>query len=169
MTAFRIWLKSIELNLSPAGEADLDVDCMEKLDLVVGSFHSALRRIPDQTERYLAALENPHVDILGHPRGRVYNYRAGLNADWPRIFARAAELEKAIEIDSYPDRQDLNLALIKEAKKAGCMVAIDTDAHSPDQLWFVEYGLAAAAQAKFPAERIVNFMDAERLREAFHR
>ena len=75
----------------------------------------------------------------------------------------------AIEIDSYPDRQDLNSALIKEAKKAGCLVAIDTDAHSPDQLWFVEYGLAAAAQAKFPAERIVNFMDAATLRKTFQR
>ena len=160
-------LKSIELNLTPDGKADLDDDCLGKLDIVVGSFHSALRRVEDQTPRYLAALENPAVHILGHPRGRVYNYRLGLKADWPKVFTRAAELGKVIEIDCYPDRQDLNHALLLQAKKAGCLLSIDTDAHHPEQLAFIELGLAAALKAKIPAERIINFKDARALRRLF--
>src|SRR5207249_6071804 len=70
-------LHSIEMNLNPLGEGDMEPAALRSLDLVLGSFHSALRRKEDQTERYLAALRNPHIQILGHPRGRIYNYRSG--------------------------------------------------------------------------------------------
>ena len=80
-------LTSIELNLNPRGEGDMDRKALAKLDLVLGSFHSSLRVKDDQTSRYLAALRNPDLQILGHPRGRIYNYRFGLKADWPRVFA----------------------------------------------------------------------------------
>src|SRR6185437_5885862 len=105
-------LRSIELNLDTQGNGDMDSDALDELDLVLGAFHSALRKTEDQTERYLAALRNPQLNILGHPRGRIYNYRLGLKADWPRVFGLAAELDKAVEIDSYPDRQDLNVDLL---------------------------------------------------------
>ena len=82
-------LRSIEMNLNPRGEGDMNPRSLSGLDLVLGSFHSALRATSDQTERYVAALRNPHIQILGHPRGRIYNYRLGLNADWPRVFAEA--------------------------------------------------------------------------------
>jgi histidinol phosphatase-like PHP family hydrolase len=160
-------LKSIELNLSPSGAADLDEKALRKLDLVVGSFHSALRRMEDQTARYMAALENDCVHILGHPRGRVYNYRLGLSADWPRVFARAAESGKAIEVDAYSDRQDLSYEPLLLAKKAGCLISIDTDAHHPEQLDFVELGLAAALKAGISAKNIINFDDAKKLRARF--
>lgn len=159
---FRV-LKSTELNLNPRGEGDMDPKALAKLDLVVGSFHSALRVKEDQTKRYLAALRNPSVHILGHPRGRVYNYRPGLQADWSQVFDLAAELGKAVEIDSYPDRQDLDFELLKLAKKAGCKVAIDTDAHSPGQLAFVELGLGAALKAGIQSENIINFLPYEKL------
>jgi histidinol phosphatase-like PHP family hydrolase len=157
-------LRSIEMNLNPRGEGDMDPKALALLDLVLGAFHSALRTKDDQTERYLAALSNPNIQILGHPRGRIYNFRLGLKADWPRVFAKAARLDKAVEIDSYPDRQDLNVALLKVAKKAGVRISIGTDAHHPEQLEFVELGLAAALKARIPAERIVNFMDLPQLR-----
>ena len=80
-------LRSIEMNLNPQGEGDMAPKSLSGLDLVLGSFHSSLRRIDDQTERYLAALRNPHIQILAHPRGRIYNFRLGLKADWPRVFA----------------------------------------------------------------------------------
>jgi histidinol phosphatase-like PHP family hydrolase len=160
-------LKSIEMNISPDGSGDLDEACLRKLDLVVGSFHSALRRVEDQTERYLAALDNPFVHILGHPRGRVYNYRLGLTADWQKVFDHAAKLGKAIEVDSYPDRQDINFQLLLLAKKAGCMISIDTDAHHPWQLVFAEIGLATALKAGIPAERIINFKSASQLGKLF--
>ena len=157
-------LHSLELNLRPNGEGDMDPRSLAQLDLVLGSFHSVLRVKHDQTARYLAAIRNPHIQILGHPRGRIYNYRLGLKADWPRVFAEATRLEKAVEIDCYPDRQDLNLALLKLARKEGVRVSLGTDAHHPWQLEFIELGLAAALLAKIPAERMVNFMPLADLR-----
>jgi histidinol phosphatase-like PHP family hydrolase len=71
---FRV-LRSVELNLSPIGAGDMDQAALDRLDLVLGCFHSALRREEDQTERYLAALRNPSIHILGHPRGRIYTFR----------------------------------------------------------------------------------------------
>ena len=108
--------------------------------------------------RYLAALRNPNIQILGHPRGRIYDYRLGLKADWPRVFAEAARLGKALEIDCYPDRQDLNGELLTIAREHGTLISLGTDAHHPRQLEFIELGLAAALRAKLPAQRIVNFM-----------
>jgi histidinol phosphatase-like PHP family hydrolase len=151
-------LRSVEMNLNPRGEGDMSPACLSALDLVLGSFHSSLRIVEDQTDRYLAALRNPNIQILGHPRGRIYNYRLGLQADWPRVFAEAARLDKALEIDCYPDRQDLNIALLKLARKHGTRISLGTDAHHPWQLEFIELGLAAALQAKIPTDRIVNFM-----------
>jgi DNA polymerase (family 10) len=109
----------------------MEAAALRKLDLVLGSFHSSLSTTEDQTERYLAAVRNPHLHVLGHSRGRIYNYRLGLSADWPRVFAEAAHLDRAVEIDSYPDRQDLNLALLKLAKKEGVRISLGTDAHHP--------------------------------------
>jgi histidinol phosphatase-like PHP family hydrolase len=156
-------LRSIELNLDPRGQGDMDEAALSELDLVLGSFHSALRRKDDQTERYVAALRNPALHILGHPRGRIYNFRLGLQANWSRVFDTAAELDKAVEIDSYPDRQDLSPDLLAIAKRSGCRIAIDTDAHGPSQLSFIEYGLASAIRAGIPRERIINFLPADEL------
>jgi|1185.fasta_scaffold00651_2 histidinol phosphatase-like PHP family hydrolase len=159
---FRV-LRSIELNLNPAGAGDMEPAALSRLDVVLGCFHSALRKKEDQTERYLAALRNPTLHILGHPRGRIYNFRLGLTADWRRVFDLAAELDKAVEIDSYPDRQDLSADLIKLAAKAGCRISIGTDSHGPSQLRFMEFGLAAALSAGVKRERILNFMSVEEL------
>ena len=152
-------LRSIEMNLNPRGEGDMDPKSLARLDIVLGAFHSALRKKEDQTPRYLATLRNPDIQILGHPRGRIYNFRMGLKADWPRVFARAAKLDKAVEIDSYPDRQDLNLTLLKLARKEGVRISLGTDAHHAHQLEFIELGLAAALKARISPDRIVNFMD----------
>jgi histidinol phosphatase-like PHP family hydrolase len=156
-------LRSVELNLNPQGEGDMDPGLLRELDLVLGCFHSSLRTKEDQTARYVAALRNPEVHILGHPRGRVYNYRLGLTADWPRVFGLAAELDKAVEIDGYPDRQDLNVNLLKLAKKAGCRISLGTDSHGAAQLRFMEYSSAAALLAGIRRDRILNFMPREEL------
>ena len=151
-------LRSVELNLNPAGDGDMDSACLGELDIVLGCFHSALRKKEDQTERYLAALQNPDIQILGHPRGRIYNYRLGLSADWSRVFDRAAELDKAVEIDGYPDRQDLSIPLLKIAKRSGCRISLGTDSHGPSQLRFMEYSAAAALMAGISKDRILNFL-----------
>jgi histidinol phosphatase-like PHP family hydrolase len=157
-------LRSVEMNLNLRGEGDMSSASLSALDLVLGSFHSALRMIDDQTDRYLAALRNPNFQILGHPRGRIYNYRLGLKADWPRVFAEAARLGKALEIDCYPDRQDLSVDLLKVAREHGVLISLGTDAHHPWQLEFIELGLAAALRARLPAQRIVNFMSTPNLK-----
>ena len=151
-------LRSIEMNLNPRGEGDMSPESLVNLDLVLGSFHSSLRATENQTERYLAALRNPNIHILGHPRGRIYNFRIGLKADWPRVFAEAARLDKAVEIDCYPDRQDLNVELLKFAREHATRISLGTDAHHPWQLEFIDVGLAAALRARIPDDRILNFM-----------
>jgi histidinol phosphatase-like PHP family hydrolase len=151
-------LRSIELNLNPRGQGDMSSKSLAGLDFVLGSFHSALRTKEEQTDRYIAALRNGDVHILGHPRGRIYNFRIGLSADWPRVFAEATKLDKALEVDCYPDRQDLNVALLKIAGEHGTRISLGTDAHHPWQLEFIELGLAAVLRAKLLPERIVNFM-----------
>jgi histidinol phosphatase-like PHP family hydrolase len=156
-------LRSIELNLDPEGRGDMERVSLDSLDLVLGCFHSSLRKKEDQTERYIAALRNPDVQILGHPRGRVYNFRLGLKANWERVFRVAAELDKAVEIDGYPDRQDLNLDLLRLVKKAGCRVSLGTDSHDPMQLRFMDYSLAAAFKAGLDPDRILNFLSFEEL------
>jgi histidinol phosphatase-like PHP family hydrolase len=157
-------LKSAEVNLTPGGQADLEPSALSRLDFVIGSFHSALRRAEDQTERYLAALRNPTIHILGHPQGRIFNHRKGLLADWSRVFAEAARLGKAVEIDAYPDRQDLKLSLLHPALKEGTQISLGTDAHHPWQLAFMDYALAAALLAGFQKDRILNFMSIQELR-----
>ena len=119
-----------------------------------GSFHSALRRKEDQTDRYLAAIRNPDIQILGHPCGRIYNYRSGLRADWETVFREAARLDKAVEIDAYPDWHDLNLSLLKIAKRCGTRISMGTDAHHPWQFEFIDLALVAALVARIPPERL---------------
>lgn len=156
-------LRSIELNLSPDGAGDMDERSLQKLDLVLGCFHSALRRKDDQTERYMAALPNPSIHILGHPRGRIYNFRLGLKADWSRVFALAARLDKAVEVDCYPDRQDLNVELLRLAKHEGCRISLGTDSHGPSQLDFMDLGVAMIALAGIDPQRVLNFLPVEEL------
>jgi histidinol phosphatase-like PHP family hydrolase len=158
-------LRSIELNLDTQGGGDMDARSLEHLDIVLAAFHSSLRKTDDQTVRYLAAVKNPFVHILGHPRGRIYNFRLGLSADWERVFSLVAKLGKAVEIDAYPDRQDLNVDLVKMAASAGTYLSLGTDAHHPWQLQFMDFGLASALAAKFPKERILNFMSADQLKK----
>lgn len=161
---FRV-LRSIELNLNPAGEGDMEPSALAKLDIVLGCFHSALRKKEDQTERYLSALRNSTIHILGHPRGRIYNFRLGLTADWRRVFDTAAELDKAVEIDCYPDRQDISPDLLKHAANAGCRISLGTDSHGPSQLRFIDFGLASALKAGIKPENILNFLPASDLLE----
>jgi histidinol phosphatase-like PHP family hydrolase len=156
-------LRSVELNLDPRGNSDMESESLKSLDLVLGCFHSSLRKKDDQTDRYLAALRNPDIQILGHLRGRIYNFRLGLTADWSQVFDLAAELEKAVEIDAYPDRQDLSLDLLKLAKKSGCRISLGTDSHDPLQMRFMEYALATALLAGIKPDRILNFMRRDEL------
>jgi histidinol phosphatase-like PHP family hydrolase len=156
-------LCSLEMNLSPEGEGDMDPEALSRLDLVLGAFHSKLRVTEDQTGRYLAAVRNRTVHVLAHPRGRRFNVRLGLHADWAQVFDAAAETGTALEIDAFPDRQDLDVDLLKLVRDSGAWVSIGTDAHHTSELGFMEYGLAAAIRAGIPRDRILNFLAREEL------
>jgi histidinol phosphatase-like PHP family hydrolase len=158
-------LTSMEMNLAPDGSGDMDPEALAELDLVLGSFHSQLRKKEDQTDRYIAGIRNPDIQVLGHPRGRQYNFRLGLTADWPKVFAEAARWGRAVEIDCHPNRQDLNVELAKLALEAGCVFSIGTDSHYAHELDFISIGLATAIEAGIPQDRVINFAPADAVRE----
>ena len=158
-------LRSIEMDLTPLGDGDMDPSVLAKLDLVLGAFHSKLRLRDDQTERYRRALDNPDIQVLAHPRGRIYNFRAGLSCDWEEVARHAAANGTALEIDAYPDRQDLDVERLRIVATEGAWVSIGTDAHTPSELVFLEIGIAAAILAGVPRDRILNLLSARALAE----
>jgi histidinol phosphatase-like PHP family hydrolase len=157
---FRV-LKSIEMDVFVDGSGDTDPAVLAQLDLVLGAFHTKLRATDDMTARYVAALRNPDVHVLAHPTARMYGRRRGLTADWPRVFEEAARLGKAIELDATPARQDLNVDLARMAVTAGVRwYSIGSDAHSAIELDFLPFGMATAAIAGVPRDRVLNYRSA---------
>ncbi|HVF07694.1 MAG TPA: hypothetical protein VNC60_03870, partial [Actinomycetota bacterium] len=157
---FRI-LRSIEMDVFSDGSCDMDAADLAPLDLVLGAFHTKLRETDDRTDRYLAALRNPAVHVLAHPKARMYARRVGLVADWPRVFDEAARLGKAIELDATPSRQDLGVELARAALASGVRwFSIGSDAHSAAELGSLPFGMATAALAGIPRDRILNYRTA---------
>jgi histidinol phosphatase-like PHP family hydrolase len=161
---FRL-IKGIEANIRPDGSVDMTADELARLEIVVAAPHSALRSTADQTTRMVAAVKTRGVHILGHPRGRKYGSRPGVSAHWDRVFRAAAREEVAIEIDGDPSRQDVDFELAKGAVAAGCLFALDSDAHSTAELSYVETAIAHARLAGVPKARIVNCWPVDRLLE----
>jgi histidinol phosphatase-like PHP family hydrolase len=159
---FRL-LQGIEANIGLQGQLDLSPEEAATFDLVLAAPHSRLRKDDDQTQRMVIAVQYPHVRILAHPRGRISGSRAGVVADWGRVFAVAAERAVAIEIDGDPARQDLDHTLARQAFDAHCLFALDSDAHTTTQLWYAETALAHARLANIPDDRIVNCWPLDRL------
>jgi putative hydrolase len=155
-------IAGIEANIARDGSLDLHPDEVARFEIVLAAPHSALRKSEDQTARMLAAVRQPGIHVLAHPRGRMLT-RRGLRARWEDVFAEAARLGVAVELDGDPWRQDLDHALARVALEAGCLFALDSDAHAGDQLFYSEFALAHARLAGIPAERVVNAWPAERL------
>jgi putative hydrolase len=159
---FRL-IKGIEANIGSDGQLDLSPEEAGSFELVLAAPHAKLRSADDQTERLVRAVRTPKVNVLAHPRGRIAGSRAGIVADWATIFAVAAEEGVAVEIDGDPARQDLDYTLAARARDAGCLFALDSDAHTTSQLRYVETALAHARFAAIPSERIVNCWQIDRL------
>jgi histidinol phosphatase-like PHP family hydrolase len=156
-------IKGIEANIGADGRLDLSEEEAACFELVLAAPHSKLRRSEDQTARLLAAVTTPGVHVLAHPRGRITGSRAGVAADWDAVFAAAVERNVAVEIDGDPSRQDLDFSLAGRALAAGCLFALDSDAHTTSQLVYAETAVAHARLAGIPSERIVNCWSTERL------
>ena len=165
LAPFRI-LTGIEVDILLDGSLDQDEDMLAELDVVVASVHSKLR-MPAQpmTDRMVAAMANPHTDILGHCTGRlvVGKGRPESTFDTDLVFGACAHFDKAVEINCRPERLDPPMHLLEQVVAAGCKVTIDTDAHAVGQLEWQPYGCERAAQAGVPEDGIVNSWPVERL------
>jgi histidinol phosphatase-like PHP family hydrolase len=159
---FRVF-KGIEANILADGSLDLSPDERALFEFVVASPHSLLRRSEDQTGRMLGAVGAAGVAVLGHPRGRVFNTRAGIQADWDRVFDLAADRGVAIELDGNWHRQDMDYRFAARALAAGCVFALDSDAHASGELRFTDYAIAHARLARIPADRVINCWPDDRL------
>jgi putative hydrolase len=163
-------LTGIEVDILQDGTLDQRPDLLARLDIVVASVHSHLRADHDtMTARMLGGVTDPHTDVLGHCTGRLVEGARGTRPqsefDAERVFAACAERGVAVEINSRPERQDPPDDLIRIALDAGCLFSIDSDAHAPGQLGFVDYGAERAAANGVPTERIVTTWSVERLRD----
>ncbi|WP_086824292.1 PHP domain-containing protein [Allokutzneria sp. NRRL B-24872] len=158
LAPFRV-LTGIEVDILDDGSLDQDEELLARLDMVVASVHSGLR-MPRaaMTRRMLAAVANPHVDVLGHCTGRlrVGKKRPESEFDAEAVFAACAENGVAVEINSRPERLDPPMRLLRMAVAAGCEFAIDSDAHAPGQLDWLGYGCARAEDAGITADRVIN-------------
>jgi putative hydrolase len=166
---FRL-LAGIEVDILEDGTLDQTPDMLDRLDVVVASVHSKLRADRrTMTERMLGAINDPHMNVLGHCTGRLLQGSRGTRPqsefDAKRVFAACAAQDVAVEINSRPERQDPPDELIQMALDAGCLFSIDSDAHAPGQLDFLQYGAERAASNGVPAERIVTTWPLDRLLE----
>ncbi len=165
LAPFRI-LTGIEVDILEDGSLDQEEELLARLDVVVGSVHSKLRAPREaMTPRMLAAVANPHLDVLGHCTGRLVTGRGRPESDFDAeaVFAACASHGVAVEINSRPERLDPPRRLLRMAVEAGCRFAVDTDAHAPGQLDWQPYGCTRAVECGVPAERVVNTLDAEGL------
>jgi DNA polymerase (family 10) len=150
-------LHGAEVEVKNDGSLDLPDDVLAKLDLVQASVHTQLTQPREKlTARAIAAVRNPHVDILGHPSGRLINEREGGDFDWEQVFAAALEHNVALEINASPERMDLNDVLARRAGELGCKLSISTDAHSPKMLSNMRFGVTIARRAWLTPAQVIN-------------
>jgi DNA polymerase (family 10) len=150
---FRL-LHGIEVNIRANGTLDVPDDTLAELDWVVASIHAAFSTSP--TERVLAAMENPHVDVIGHLTGRKINKRGPMDIDLERVFEKAVETGTAVEINSQPDRLDLRDADARLAGERGVRIVVSTDAHSIGALGYAALGIGQARRAWLRKDQVVN-------------
>jgi len=147
-------LKGIEVNIKADGTLDVPDEQLAERDWVVVSIHTAFQREP--TERIMAAMENPHVDVIGHLTGRKLNRREPMEIDLERVVEKALETGTFLEINSQPDRLDLSDVNARVAGEAGVKIVVSSDAHQLKALDYVDFGIAQARRAWLTADQIAN-------------
>ena len=166
LAPFRL-LTGIEVDINEDGTLDQSDEVLSRLDVVVGSSHSALRMASEpMTRRMVTALANPRLDVLGHCTGRMRRKRRNRpesTFDADIVFAAAAHFDKAIEINCLPDRLDPPKRLLRLAIESGCRVSIDSDAHYVGQLAWVRVGCERAFLCGVTPDRIVNALPVDEL------
>ncbi|MFH1180882.1 MAG: DNA polymerase/3'-5' exonuclease PolX [bacterium] len=161
-------LKGCEANILNDGSIDIKDDALAKLDFVIAGIHSSFKMAKERiTERIIRAMRNPNVDIISHPTGRILKKRDEYQIDFSKILRIAKETETILEINSYPERLDLNDQNIRRAKVAGVKMIINTDAHRKDQLVLMELGVSQARRGWAEKENIINCRPLDKLLKFF--
>ncbi|MDB5074742.1 MAG: polymerase [Chloroflexi bacterium] len=150
-------LTASEVDIRADGSMDFPDDVLAELDLVIGSIHSAMNQTADEaTARLLKAIENPNVDIIGHPTTRIVGGREGVEFDRPEVFAAAARTGTALEVNANPSRLDLRDTDVRMALEAGARITIDTDAHVQGNMDLMEFGVGTARRGGARAQDVWN-------------
>lgn len=157
LNGFRV-LKGVELNIGNDGEVDYPDSFLAEMDVVLASIHTGFTQPKEQlTRRMIKAMENPNIDIIAHPTGRILQRRPPYDLDLPEIFKVAAETGTALECNAFPDRLDLRDDYLMEAKFTyGCRFAISTDAHNAEHLRYMRYGVATARRGWLEKNDVIN-------------
>lgn len=159
-------LKGSEVDILKDGTLDLSDDVLAKLDVVGASVHSYFNLPREvQTKRIIAAMENPHVDIIFHPTGRVINRRPAYDVDMDAIIEAAKRTKTVLEIDAFPDRLDLKEEYVRKCVQRGVKLSIDTDAHAVAHLPFLAWGVGQARRGWAEAGDIVNAWPVEKMKK----
>ncbi len=157
-------LQGAEVEIRADGQLDYDDAILEDLDIVVASLHTSLRQERDKiTARLLKAIESRHVDIIGHPTGRLLPDREGADLDMDAVLRAAADSGVALEINANPERLDLDDVYARRALELGCLLAINTDAHHSDHFDLAHFGVGTARRAWATADNIINTWPTEKL------
>lgn len=157
-------LHASEVEIKADGSLDYPDEFLASLDLVVASLHTSLRQPREKvTERVLNAINNPHVDIIGHPTGRLIPDREGADLDMDAVLAAAAKSGVALEINAHPSRLDLDDAYARRAQEMGILLSINTDSHSNGDFDMLPFGVAIARRAWLTADDVINTWPTEKL------
>ncbi len=161
-------LAGVELNIDSEGKLDLSNDILKDFDFVVASIHSGFKQDEKQImKRVSNAMHNDHVRAIGHPTGRIINKREPLKLDLISLFKLATELDIFLEINAFPDRLDLSDINCFKARDHDVKLYIGTDAHSVNQLQFMEYGVSVARRGWLEANKLLNSLDLKDLLNLF--
>jgi DNA polymerase (family 10) len=156
--------RSVECDILEEGELDYPDDVLDELDYVVAAIHSFFHLDSEaMTERLLKGIQHPKVRVLAHPTGRRLTKRDGYNADWEQVFAACAERGVALEINASPWRLDISEDLLRLAVEKGCLISINTDAHSVTEFDNVQHGVDMARRVALDPDNIINTWSADKL------
>jgi DNA polymerase (family X) len=157
-------LHATEVEIKADGTLDYPDEFLATLDLVLASVHTSLRQPREKvTQRMISAIRNPHVDIIGHPTGRLIPDREGADLDMDAVLNAAAETGVALEINAHPSRLDLDDMYARRAKELGIPISINTDSHSEEDFDVLFYGVATARRAWLTKEDVINTWPTKKL------
>lgn len=163
-------LSGIEMDILADGRLDFDNEVLAQMDFVIASVHSAFSQNREKIMKRLKnALENPYVDLIGHPTGRIIGRRSGYDVDVPTLIEWARETGTALELNADPNRLDLTAKWLQQAQEAGVLLSINTDAHYKENLYYMNIGVSAAKKAWIRPESVINTWPLPRLREYLKR